>query len=362
MAIVLTLFQHYPMLAPFDRPPWFNLIYEYLSFWGGVDVFFVVSGYIVTTSLLAEMNGAKSFAAAWPAMKRFWIRRAFRLFPLAWAWLAIVLAATLWLNESRVFGTLADNARQAFLIVVYVYNWFAYGFVQSGVNIGALGPYWSLSVEEQFYLALPLLLVFFPRRALPGVLAAAIAVQFFLWRPGPWLEPLWGLRFDGLAWGVLLAFLARTPWHGKLEPRWLSPRAGALALNAVLLALIVALSMPFLQVRIITGVVVLASAVWVWLATYESGYVLPIARLRPLMLWFGARSYSLYLAHVPVFMAVTEITFRMAKSRGVAMDSSWLAMHTLAAAIALPAVAELGYRLIERPLRDYGRGLAGRQR
>ena len=358
---MLTLFQHFPVLFPWrDRPAWFNALYDYVSFWGGVDLFFAVSGFVVTSSLLRELSAARGAHHSWSATKRFWTRRAFRLFPLAWFWLAIVLVCSAFWNDSSQFGRVDDNARQALWIFFYLYNWVAYGLFVAGVNIAPLGVYWSLSLEEQFYVLVPLLLIAVHRRALMAILAAAIAIQFFLWRPGPWLDPMWGLRSDALAWGVLIAFLARGPWHERLRPTWLATRTTAFAANALLLGAITLISMPLLMVAIATGVVVLASAAWVWLASYERGYVLPTRSARPILLWFGARSYSLYLAHVTVFMLVNEITFRLAAARGLATDASWLWIHAVLGAVLLFAAAELGYRFIEGPLRNYGRALAER--
>jgi peptidoglycan/LPS O-acetylase OafA/YrhL len=291
-------------------------------------------------------------------MKRFWIRRAFRLFPLAWAWLLIVLLASTYFNRSGIFGETSENARQALWIFFYVYNWIAYPLFQAGVNIQPLGVFWSLSIEEQFYLLLPVALVFVPRRGLMLALAAAILVQFFMWRPGPFLDPLWGLRSDALAWGVLIAFLARSRWHERVRPRWIANAAIAYGSNALLLAVIVALSMPFLKVSVTTGLFIVACAAWVWLASYESGYVLPSRSLRPVMMWLGSRSYSLYLAHMTVYMSANEIVQRIATARGVASDPSWAPLQVALAFVLLFGVAEAGYRYLEMPLRNYGRRLA----
>jgi peptidoglycan/LPS O-acetylase OafA/YrhL len=340
-----------------EKPAWFAM-YDHLSFWGGVDLFFVVSGYVVATRLLRDLDGARGAGEAWPAMKRFWIRRAFRLFPLAWTWLVIVLLASAFFNRSGIFGEPSENARQALWIFFYVYNWIAFPLFQGGVNIQPLGVFWSLSIEEQFYLLLPVALVFVPRRGLLLALAAAIALQFFIWRPGPFLDPMWGLRSDALAWGVLIAFMARGPWHERARPRWLANAALAYVANALLLAVIVSLSMPLLKVSITTGLFIVACAAWVWLASYESGYVLPAKSLRPVMLWLGSRSYSLYLAHMSVYMFANEIVQRVAAARGVTSDPSWAPLQVGLAFVLLLAVAEAGYRYLEMPLRNYGRRLA----
>ena len=97
IAILLTLFQHLPILLPSPSPPdWMTFIYDHAAFWGGVDLFFVISGFVVTTSLLNDAHGkaGEGSGIAWADAKRFWVRRLFRLLPLAWVWVGVVLLAT----------------------------------------------------------------------------------------------------------------------------------------------------------------------------------------------------------------------------------------------------------------------------
>lgn len=362
LAIVLTLFQHLPILLPWPDPPaWLKLVYDRLAFWGGVDLFFVISGFVVTQSLLnAFAAAADRRGSRWTEVKRFWVRRAFRLLPLAWLWVAIVLIATRFFNDSAVFGGLPENARQALWILLYVYNWFVYSLSAAGVNIAPLGVYWSLAVEEQFYLLLPLLLLALKPRVLLVALALAIVAQFFLWRPAPWIEPFWGLRVDALVWGVLLAFFTRRPAHAATRPAWLEPAALRWLANGLLIVAIVGMPAALMRVSFSTGLLAMVCTIYVWLASHERGFVLPAGRLTVLFDWLGARSYAIYVIHVTAFMLIREVTFRLARAGGVTQDWNWAA-GCLAAGIALTFLAaEFCHRLIEQPLRRYGRQISNK--
>ncbi|MBL8523112.1 MAG: acyltransferase [Betaproteobacteria bacterium] len=357
VAILLTLFQHLPILLPWPNPPaWIVFIYDHAAFWGGVDLFFVISGFVVTQSLLRGAS-ATDGTITWTDAKRFWIRRAFRLFPLAWFWVAAVLLANAFFNHSGAFGTLKDNASQALWIMLYVYNFFAYPLFAAGVNIAPLGVYWSLAVEEQFYLLLPLLLLALKFRGLRFLMIVAIAAQFFLWRPAPWIEPWWGLRFDALAWGVLLAWFIGTPKHKSWSPDFLASNPIRWIVNSALIAGIVFLPVMLFKQAAGTALLAIVCLIYVWLASYQRGLVLPVAHLRPLLLWLGSRSYAIYVIHVPAFMLVNEIAWHIG-SGTPSKDWSLAPIQVLAGVSILLILVELCHRLLEQPLRNFGRKLS----
>lgn len=361
VAILLTLVQHLPILLPWPNPPgWITFIYDHAAFWGGVDLFFVISGFVVTQSLLRAKDGGfpGSATIGWVDAKRFWIRRAFRLLPLAWLWVAAVLLASAFFNRSGAFGTLNDNTHQAMWIVLYVYNWFAYPLFAAGVNIAPLGVYWSLAVEEQFYLLLPLLLLTLKMRGLCILMAIAIAAQFFLWRPAPWIEPWWGLRFDALAWGVLLAWFAQTPGHASWAPNWLNGSALRWIINLTLIGAIVFMPVIFFKQATGTALLAMVCVVYVWLASFRRGLVLPVARPRPVLLWLGSRSYAIYVIHVVAFMLCNEFAWRLGDGKDTIANWSLAPIQALAGFAILLILVEASHRFLEQPLRDYGRRLS----
>jgi peptidoglycan/LPS O-acetylase OafA/YrhL len=216
-----------------------------LRFWTGVDLFFGISGFIITSSLIKIMqeenpHGGAARARGWREFFEmaipFWTRRVFRLLPSAWLWILITLFLAATFNFHASFGTLRNNLHEAgaaFLNFAnfYYYEWFA----QNNPDYGSFGVFWSLSLEEQFYLVLPFLLFFVPRRFLIPALLAAFLAQVFLPRPDGF-DPhhtslLWFVRTDALILGVLIAFWKQHPSYQLCEPSFL--RHGLLSLPLV---------------------------------------------------------------------------------------------------------------------------------
>ena len=202
VAIGSNLCQHFPLLFPaVGGPDWLRWIYEHVAFWCGADLFFTVSGFVVASSLMRGLERAQNEGVSrWGYVKRFWVRRVFRLFPQAWFWLIVVLLGCIYFNRSVIFGTIEANLKQALMITFYVYNWFVYWLNAANVTIAPLGVYWSLAVEEQFYIVLPILFLLFRTRSLIVLLLFAIAAQFLSGGPRHGMNP------GGAC--------AARPWHG----------------------------------------------------------------------------------------------------------------------------------------------------
>jgi peptidoglycan/LPS O-acetylase OafA/YrhL len=339
-----------------------------LRFWTGVDLFFGISGFIITCSLIkimheenpangrARMRGWREFfEVAIP----FWIRRAFRLLPSAWLWILITLFLAAMFNFHASFGTFRDNLHEAgaaFLNFAnfYYYEWFA----KNNPDYGSFGVFWSLSLEEQFYLVLPFLLFFVRRRFLIPALLAAFLAQVFLPRPDGF-DPhhtslLWFVRTDALILGVLIAFWKQHRSYQLCEPRFL--RHGFLSLPLVGLCVLLMAMVPASRevAPVSTGLLAIISGVLVLIASYDKNYILPPSRFKSALVWLGSRSYSIYLIHVTGHSFVMELK----KSAGIAEGSIISVALTLACIPFILVVAEANYRLIETRFRRMGRRLA----
>ena len=299
----------------------------------GVDVFFVLSGFLITTLLLEEHQRTGSVS-----LREFYARRARRLLPavavllLAHAVLAVVAGADLGL-EARTAGAVA----------FYGVNW----VIAAGGDVAAgLGHLWSLSVEEQFYLVWPVLLLAALRRRRPAVALVVIAVagiawatgmRAWLWMQGAGWEAIYvrtDVRIDELLMGVLLAVAVRRGW--ALRGAWRHLGTGGLVVLLVCVA-----TVYFDSDWLYTGggFTVVGLAVVLLLASLLDAD----ARLTRAFAWrpavgLGRVSYSLYLWHAPVFFAVAE---RLAGRPPV---------QRLVVGLAACAVATLAsYHLVELP-------------
>jgi peptidoglycan/LPS O-acetylase OafA/YrhL len=168
----------------------------------GVELFFVLSGFLITSILLSTRGASNYFGA-------FYARRALRILPLAF--LAIAVFYWFALPVAHRHGQLLKTPESE-----QVYYWLFVGNWRQGLGLnggGWLGHFWSLCIEEQFYLAFALCVRFMPRRVLVGTCAGMIVLSVVLrtflaiehWDANPLVWRLTVLHLDPIAAGALLA-------------------------------------------------------------------------------------------------------------------------------------------------------------
>lgn len=285
----------------------------------GVRVFFVISGYLITTLLLEELDRTRTIS-----LGRFYLRRFFRIFPAFYCFCVVLYL----LDHAHLLTLRPGDLLAAFTYTVNYHHdraWYA-------------GHLWSLSVEEQFYLLWPALLLLVGTRGGNKVaLATVVLVPVLRIGLGMWpaLRPGIGETFpsvaDALATGCLLAGLAptlmRSPtWQRLLDSRlvWLAP-----------LAVVLAARNPSTKVDWLIGQTVMNLAIAVVIAKVVRAPSTWFGRLlnaRPLV-FVGTMSYSLYLWQ-QIFL------FR----RGTSALQSFPLNLTVAIATALAS-----YHLVEKP-------------
>ncbi len=308
VAIGLVLANH---LTAFGGPHAIDQWWNYLAWWGwiGVDLFFVLSGYLITGILLDARDKPGFF-------KNFYARRALRIFPLYYAILigsAFILPSLLPPDKAARFGSLGDEIVFYFL---YLQN---FTIANAGATRhGILDVTWSLAIEEQFYLVWPSVVFLVSRRALTrvcvGLFAFALVARLYLIHAGTFtafgVYVLTPCRLDALAVGAFLAIQQReNPRFGAWARAGRSTflLAGGAALAIVVIELLVGAvdgwAPGFGPVSLRAGFTLNAVAfggllVWVVLSRAES----LLARLfssRPLT-FLGKYSYGLYLVHLPI--------------------------------------------------------------
>ncbi|MEA2157506.1 MAG: hypothetical protein QOE11_3646 [Solirubrobacteraceae bacterium] len=289
----------------------------------GVDVFFVLSGFLITSLLLQEFADHGRLR-----MKRFYMRRVLRLVPALAFMLAftLLLAAVAPLHLPPAFdaGTVGQAAIIAFLYLSDVTVAFTHE------NIGPLLHTWSLSVEEHFYLLWPVALVLMLRRAWSWQrIAAALAIAIVAiagWRVivyesgGRLFHVLYSFdtQADHLLAGCLLA-VAMPAIAGRLQARRQVLGPVALAAFATLAAVVVAA--PSAQQLVLGGYPLILVSSIVVVSYLVSGPVTGPLRLLESapFVYVGRLSYAIYLWHYVVFHALTTEALGTSKPVSIAI-------------------------------------------
>jgi peptidoglycan/LPS O-acetylase OafA/YrhL len=320
----------------------------------GVDVFFAISGYLITSLLLREFRRGGHVH-----LGRFWLRRARRLLPAVGVLIALTMVAAAIVEPDRIDALRGD----ALASLLYVANWhfiFSHQSYFEGFQRPSLFTHlWSLSVEEQFYLFWPLVFaagmkLFGRGRLLIGVLAGAlgsVALAWILFDPGSDASRVY-YGTDTHAVGLLVGVALALVWSPiELRRRRAGPLVGPVLDVAGVLALAYVV-LSFLHVHDYDLALYHGGYLWLAIVTALLLAVLahPATRLGGLLgqapvLWLGLRSYSFYLWHYPVLM-LTRPGIDVALPRGVLIPLQLLAVL---------ALADLSYRFVELPFRGQGK-------
>ena len=317
-------------------------LFSWLSGWEGPSIFFVISGFLITTLCLREED--RDGSVSLPA---FYVRRACRILPLYYVVFLFYILVDVGLNR--------DDQRGPMLHVLPYYLSYMNDFVPDVADLGT--PFrlsWTLGVEEKFYVFWPLF-AFVILKGSPRlrVLTAAllVAITFLGHDPGNYY--LW---YSQIMVGCLLALcLHHRPTFERIQRLvsryWL-----------VLAALVAAHVMVFTVPSV--GLVLLAPAVGLALAALVTGrppWGRPLASRA--MVYVGKRSYGVYLVNLICLSGCVEIAHKVAPSlrfnddNQPAANGAWLASLVMLAAVTLSSLllAELLHRTIEAPMIARGR-------
>lgn len=289
----------------------------------GVDLFFVLSGFLITNILLSDFvrHGKLSY-------KKFYINRFLRLFPA----LALLLIAYFTLSS---LGSSSQRLEfdAIFAILFYYFNW----LLISTLNVPeGMGHMWSLAVEEQFYLLWPALLALTLRnlKSVKYVVALLVTLIAFiaLWRAYLWsLDTNWlflyvrtDTRADSILVGALLAYLLS---KDLLHIPHLKLVSGISASIFLICVFYFDRESPVLYMGGFTLLAILA-AVLIYYAIKGAEKNQVFFDWKPLR-WLGKLSYGLYLWHMPVFMLVSGVDQLGSNTSRALIGVGLLSMTTL---------------------------------
>jgi peptidoglycan/LPS O-acetylase OafA/YrhL len=292
----------------------------------GVDLFFVLSGYLITTQLLKENARTDS---VW--LGGFYMRRLLRLTP------ALITVAAFAVSIYLLFG-LGATPRQSAFAITYLMD----VYLPKTLDFGALAHTWSLAVEEQFYLLWPALLIIGLRRRWPMVWVVSVLMATAI-VPTVWIARTSTLQayftpfahVGELGAGAMLALVLANGRARQL--RWTESYA-----------------VPIIGFSLLAVAALLADQTWLWqyyggftaaglvtaaviahCISRPTGTVSRLLGLRPLT-WLGERSYGIYLWHYPILFIMSEYGGKPQTAVPVA-------------AVASVLLAALSYRFVERP-------------
>ena len=313
----------------------------------GVDVFFVVSGFLITALLVSERERSSD-----TKLTEFWLRRARRLLPV----LVLVLIVTTVYAAIMLQESIGQHLHDALMAMLYVTNW---DLILRGVSYfemferpSQLRHLWSLAVEEQFYIVFPIvfaLVMRFLNLRWLWCIVAGLAVLSLIWMvilytPGDDPSRVY-FGSDPRAFTILIGVavgLFWKPWRSDFS----RPLGYAMDLFAVLgLAAIAAIMVVgrhwhdwmYPWGLLLTSLGAITLVAFVVRPGSLVGRLLEVSPLR----WLGQRSYSIYLWHWPVLLAL-QWEFHFAPNT-VAIVAVGLA--------ATFALSEISYRLVETPMR-----------
>ncbi len=299
----------------------------------GVDIFFVLSGFLITALLIEEWQGNGEIS-----LKGFYWRRVLRLVPAL-----LVLLAVLYLFANAFLpANEASDTRRSIPVAFFYASDFALAFFQ--LCLGALQHTWSLAIEEHFYLVWPLFLLAALKlgtsRKRLVVITLTLAVASTVHRAV--LHQLGALpvrtyygidsRADSLLIGCATALCVCWGFlRGRSLRAWVVPAVALI----VTLMFTTSYASPFMHLGGSTLLAMAAAVVVAWVVLVPSSYLHRFLEYRPLV-WVGRISYGLYLWHYPIFKATSLLRV------------GW-PLQLLIAVTATFAVTCLSYYLIERP-------------
>jgi peptidoglycan/LPS O-acetylase OafA/YrhL len=271
--------------------PSLGLSRVFVSGWMGVDLFFVLSGFLIT-GILLDAKGSAGF------FRNFYARRCLRIWPLYYAVVLFIFVGVPLLRPGLA-AMIFERSSPWWAYPLFLQNFFV---PFSSGAVGPLGVTWSLAIEEQFYLVWPLVVRYLSTARLRvlclAVIAASPVVRLLLSTEHVDLYTNISCRLDGLMWGAFIAALIRGP---AFDPR----RLRTLAWGSLVIALPLALATDGRNVEwLVHSLSVLASAGLVYLALFSTGPWLQRILSSRSLVFTGTISYGLYLLHKIPFDAV----------------------------------------------------------
>ena len=321
----------------------------------GVTIFFVISGYLINGLLVAEYESSGTIS-----LPQFWLRRVRRIIPAV----LLALAGTLVLC-ALVSPALFAKARTDLLPSLFFFNnwWQIFhnvSYFEAAAAPSPLTHYWSLAIEEQFYIVWPLLLLALfklrvPKKAIAAIVAvlAALSIGEMALMYSPAADPsriYYGT--DTRAGSLLIGAFLALVWpstifgHRRAQSKAAGARVafnvlGVAALAALVIVVVATSSYTPFPYRGGIALVSVLTALLIAVLVVPNTWVARLLQLEPFV-WIGKRSYGMYLWHYPIILATSRITSTI--------EVPWWVR--IAQIVIIFAVSDLSFRFVETPIRS----------
>lgn len=313
--------------------------------WSGVDLFFVLSGFLIT-GILYDAKGEDRY------FRNFYARRVLRIFPLYYGFLFLIFVVLPWLApHAERFTSPANNQIWFWTYLVNVVV-----ALRGWRTVGDVPHIWSLAIEEQFYVVWPLVVFLLSRRTLVlaclGMVAGSLALRLALLTTGLHLAAyvLTPARMDALALGGFLTLIAREPGGLSRLARWARPAAVS---SLIFLGMITPWTSGFSVRNPVT------QTIGFTLLAILYGSILAIAVASPpdtiagrffahrFLRFLGRYSYGLYVFHVPIIIYIGRLFNVGSIPRFAGSQLPGQLVFTVVTALLTMAAALLSWHLFE---------------
>lgn len=344
LAVVATIYAHVSDLWLW-KVPLISFMQRYITGINGVLLFFTISGFVISASLIPKVDAAlERNNSVFRVLAAFFCKRLYRITPTSVLWILFTLSILIVTEPAQIQG----NVYAACAALFNCFN--VYTAISSALP-NSFGVYWSLSLEEQFYISLPILLILF-NTATKRIVALTGIMLLTNFGIGKFCNVF---PTFPIVCGVVLYILDRR--FNLIEQTRVSLLSSRIILVPLALLLTIAIissaTLPYRHILI--GI---PSMLLVFVAAIGKNTVLPVKKGLAIIGWLGSRSFTLYLSHLPMIFIIRHcwinigpyLGFQYSYRHNLAIFVTWL--------IATIAISELSFRLVEKRFTEKGRSIA----
>lgn len=302
ISIFLVIITHQVILRTNIHPHFGEYVMVALRPWVGVDIFFVISGYFMGYMVVGKSKPNMLLQEKIAFSIDFFRKRFFRLFPAAFFWITVTFIAGILSHNRELWGDRTSLFFKYITSIFYVRNF------ENSISPSSLGWYWSLSLENQFYIVLPILFFSIGKKFfIPFIYALAILLLF--WLPG---GSDWGwFRPTGFVWGLIAYHIVNTEGIGDVIRAKAPQIPATLSFSLLIFVLVASAAIPaafhnqFMPFAL--SLVSILACVCVVYASLKCGTLGVPKALVFLCYWGGEFTYSFYLCHLAIWHIMQDI-------------------------------------------------------